>query len=542
MQFVNQTENITKLPIEQCVSNISGWCGNQTKAYDKHTIAKYEAWLFDQGYTAQMLMRRAARVCYELMFHRYSYIDHVIILSGRGNNGADGIALAAICAQHNRNVQLVLTNANTTPLGQYMLKWAESCGVTVHELQKDDDEVSNWQDIKDQLSEIQSAVWVDALYGIGLNRDIAGIESSVIQYLNTLPDQSPILSIDIPSGLDADTGNIYRVCVKATLTVSFFAPKIGCLTNNGREQCGDLYISSLMQSKQSDKHIGRQSLKAIAIHSKSTQQSPLLPTNHNSHKNTWGNILIISGDHDMLGAAMLVVQGALAAGCGKIRLVGNQLDDAVRHQAPQVLGGDVAELAKHIKQASAVVIGPGMTHSVQNMEILKKVLDCSEQDKQIVIDAGALGLLADLPKDEFQNRGLNAVLTPHPKEAAQLLNCGIDSISANRLHACKKLAQRYRSSVLLKGSGTIVCDASEEVEATICPQGNCLLATGGTGDFLAGMIAALLARGMSGHEASTLASSVLGHCADKLCVVNSSRGLQISELSVAVRRLLFGGH
>ncbi len=362
---------------------------------------------------------------------------------------------------------------------------------------------------------------VDALFGIGLTRPIEGMARDWIERINAAP--CPVLSLDIPSGLNADTGIAAGPVVQADCTASFIALKPGMLTADGPDMCGKLIHCSL------DVAIPCADGEEI---SPAHFYSHLKPRRRNSHKGSFGNVAIIGGASGMAGAALLSGRAALKLGAGRVYV--GMLDTlAVDPIQPELMlrpAHDVAALAK------VVAIGPGLGQSLQAGELLSQSVEC---DKPLILDADALNLLTQgtVLLRKIAVRPAPTFMTPHPAEAARLLGIPTEQVQADRLSSAKALAQRFRAHVVLKGCGSIV----------VCPDGrwfinttgNPGLASAGTGDVLTGMLAALLAQGWEASTALLAAVHLHGAAADYCASQDIGPiGLTAGELIEPARRLL----
>lgn len=450
----------------------------------------------------------------------------ILIAAGPGNNGGDALECAANLAQRGCDVTLLMPQAPLHPGTDYALALARAIAAGVPMLDAA------------ALAQLCTRDWdlvIDGLFGIGLTRPLDRIWQTVITALNRI--DAPLLALDVPSGLNADTGAVLpgadgeRTCVRATRTITFIADKPGLHTAAGRDQAGTVEVA----------RIGIDPCllpKAVAfLNAPTLFRASLAPRHHDSHKGSYGDVQIIGGATGMAGAAILAAHAALKAGSGRV-LIGF-ID---RHDRPAVIAGHpelMCRSAAELDPAHAtVVIGPGLGCNDQGRMHLERML---ASDSPLVIDADALNLIAATPACQQllaarAGRGAPSLLTPHPLEAARLLGMSTAQVQADRLTAAVSLATRFQATVILKGSGTVIADG---VRLVVNPTGNPALASGGTGDVLAGLCGALLAQGWPLPEAALGAVWIHGAAADQLVADGIGPiGVTASEIVDASRAVL----
>ncbi len=416
----------------------------------------------------------------------FAYIRHhrkILIVTGTGHNAGDGFIIALLALNSGINVDV------------WSLK-------AIEQLPKDAQKAANdYQKAGGQFiqgpSNQQYDCIVDAILGTGLNREVKGHFAQAINWINK--QNIKTLSVDIPSGLDADTGCIRSCAIQADVTISIICFKPGLITNHGKDQCGQLYLEDLGIPKSI-----QQTIKTtIHLLDKSTLHHSKLIHQHNSHKSSFGQVMIVGGKKNMLGAVILAGQSALRSGCGLVEVVSQHSQSVlISLQCPELLTSDDINTARLLTTAQVIAIGPGLGLDSQAKNTLSF---CLELKKPMVIDADALTLIAQ--QYYFDNTSIqpiqfndNVVLTPHPKEAARLLNCDTQTIQADRVSAAQALSERFNTNVILKGSGTVICDTTGQT--FICPFGYSGMATAGMGDVLTGIIAGLIAQGLPVIEAA----------------------------------------
>ena len=437
----------------------------------------------------------------------------ILVIAGSGNNGGD----AYVCARHlkARGHSVVLASpAATQPLPAD----AEAAR-------------TDWLAMDGQISETlpeakHYALAIDGLFGIGLSRPITAPHAQWIDLLNTL--SCPVLSLDIPSGLNADTGAIMGCCVRANYTMTFLAAKPGLYTLAGRDHAGEVSCASL------EVDASPFAAQAGRLISTADFESALKPRQHNSHKGTNGNVTIIGGAPGMAGAALLASRAALHLGAGRV-YVGMLEKLALDYVQPELMLRGVVDA---IEQATAIGIGPGLGQSEAAVAALKSAI---ATDKPLAIDADALNLIAEHPVlvTHIARRTASTLLTPHPTEAARLLGTDTAAIQNDRIQSALALAQRFNAAIVLKGSGSVIALPSNDKKSGhwyVNGNGNGGLATAGTGDVLLGFVTALLAQGNDAATSLLAAVHLHGAAADLLVETGTGPiGLTASELIATAR-------
>ena len=379
-------------------------------------------------------------------------------------------------------------------------------------------------DVVSQVDEIPQKSWglvIDGLFGIGLAREIAGEPAALVDYANR--QRCPVLALDIPSGLHADTGRVLGHAVRATHTVTFIALKPGLLTLDGPDHCGEIRVESLgLDLPPPNAWVAEPRLF----------RNLLKPRPRNFHKGMAGSLGILGGAAGMSGAALLAGRAALKMGAGRVYVglleeglsVDLQCPELMLRHPDDTLGQDL----------DALVVGPGIGQGERAEALVGAAL---ASDLPCVLDADALNLIAedsDL-RHACARRTADTLLTPHPAEAARLLALSTADVQADRVKAAKILATNLNAHVVLKGAGSIL--VARDGHWFINTSGNPGMASAGMGDVLAGILGALLAQGYSGEASLVLGVHLHGAAADDL-VQNGVGpvGLTASEISDAARR------
>jgi hydroxyethylthiazole kinase-like uncharacterized protein yjeF len=471
---------------------------------------------------AGALMRRAGHAAAHLAKQLISPSvgnTEILVLAGPGNNGGDALEAACLLANEGEQVTVLLCADPDRLSGDalHALKRARNSAATFAE--------------GDPVATVNAKPWslvIDGLFGIGLGRPITGTLQDLVNAVNRLACE--ILALDVPSGLNADTGSILgsdRTAIRATHTITFIADKPGLHTGNGRDYAGKVHVASI--------GIDDSSFKGTRIHLSNVDMfAPCMRRRpHNSHKGSYGDVAVVGGAHGMSGAVILAARAAAKCGAGRVFAAFIGDTPAYDSMQPELM----CRRAQDIDfSAGMLVVGPGLGASQAAHEALSAAL---KHNAPLVLDADALNLIAAKPELQrmLAQRTGDAIMTPHPLEAARLLQTSAQEVQAERLHAARELAKRFDSVVILKGSGSVI--ARPDGELNINNTGNPALATAGTGDVLAGICGALLAQSYPAWEAAIAAAWLHGRAADNLVLQGIGPiGLTAGELIPAVRTLL----
>jgi len=473
----------------------------QVRAMDRMAIEDYAIPGID-------LMRKAGAVVFDEIQRHYAS-KSIVVLCGAGNNAGDGYVIAQLAKQQGINVVVYYVSDPNCLKG---------------------DAATAYQDYVDQDGlvvafdnslELKDCIVVDALLGTGIGRNVSGVYADAIYLINQ--NAETVISVDVPSGLNTDTGEVMGCAVQANLTVSFIGLKQGMFTGFAADYCGQVVFSDLK-------------LPDIIVNSfKETAQFVMRPIlkkrNRCSHKGNYGHVLVVGGDLGFSGAIKLAAEAALRIGAGLVSVATHVSHaQSINMTRPELMCHGVEgsqDLLPLLNKATVIVIGPGLGQSPWAIELLKCVV---KTDKPLVVDADALNILAN--KQQYRD---NWVLTPHPGEAARLLSCTTQGIANNRFLAISQLQKRYGGVVVLKGAGTLINDSKT---LTVSTTGNPGMATGGMGDVLAGMIAGLIAQQSSLSQAAVDAVYLHGEAADLSSETEGEIGLLASDLMPLIRRLI----
>ncbi|XKH01465.1 NAD(P)H-hydrate dehydratase [Marinobacter nauticus] len=445
----------------------------------------------EQGVDGFELMQSAARAAFRQLLRLSPPPESILVLCGAGNNGGDGYLVAANALRHGMNVQCVAV-APVEKLSGDALKAANKARAEGVEIQVLADLAES--ELETKLGSV--AVIVDAMLGTGVTGAPREPVASVICAVNA--SGVPVLAVDLPSGLNANTGAAEGDVIQAALTVTFIGAKAGLYTGQGVGACGRVVFESLSTEAHG---VGDQQQAIAGLYRWSACQSWLPQRALNAHKGSFGHVLVVAGDHGYGGAGLMAAEAAARSGAGLVSLATREEHvSAALARCPSVMVRGVShgnDLTPLLEKADVVICGPGLGQSAWGQQLLQAVMGSG---KPRVLDADALNLMAGQAPSVYDRQ----VLTPHPGEAARLLGCQVADVEADRLAAAKKLQQMFGGVVLLKGAGTVVA-AGTGVPAIIAG-GNPGMATGGMGDVLSGMVGALVAQ-MHSLEKATIAAA-----------------------------------
>lgn len=472
-----------------------------------------------------LLMEHAAEALVESLAQRYGLLlprSRGIVLAGNGNNGGD--VLAATRLLHERgcsNIFVVLVGpTEMTPSAQKQLALLAHLGLA-------------WgRELSTEL--LQACDWVlDGMLGTGLSRPVEGEFKERIELLNTVAGRKWIVSADIPSGLSADTGNPLPVAVKASVTVALGFHKRGQVTGEAANHVGRLVLAPI----QIPRTVSSQGWDSFLYTQEDASRLPL--RRGSSHKGDFGRVSILAGPPNREGAAALSALGALKAGTGLVTVHASRktLDSLRPRLAPEIMSEELGESFR-ASPPHAVAVGPGLGVETAGWDILQM---CLGRKDALVIDADGLTLLARDPKAAIPLLAARweraTVLTPHPKEAAALLETSTEAVQMDRYASARALAERWKCSIVLKGSGTLCTAPGAPIVAV--QAGDSGLSKGGTGDVLSGVLASFLAQGLTPAQAVPLAVYVHGKASELLTArYGHSRSSLASEVATAVADVL----
>ena len=466
------------------------------------------------------LMERAGRRAWQCARARWPRQRKIAVLCGGGNNGGDGFVFARLAAQAGLRPQVFALGALDQIQGdaKIALRRLTDCGVVIR--------------TAPQFNGAQFDLIVDGLFGTGLSRALQGQAAQIVHAANEV--QAMRLALDVPSGLNADTGRALGAVFASHMTVSFVGLKQGLFTADARNYCGDIIFDDLQIPQSAYATIPVRGWRIDLASLLASRERPLGVRDARAHKGHFGHVLVIGGEHGFGGAARLCAEAAARCGAGLVSV-------ATRAAHVPALIAARAELMAHgvdsaqqfealVDAASVVAIGPGLGRNCWAQQLLASALAGA---KPMVVDADALNLIA---RGDFAALPQQCVLTPHPGEAARLLNSTTAAVEGDRFAAIAALVDKYQRVVLLKGAGTLVAQPGGAVQ--VIEGGNPGMASGGMGDVLTGVIASLLAQGLAPIDAAVYGAALHAHAGDDAAHSGGERGLLAGDLLVPLRRLV----
>lgn len=485
--------------VEHCV-----YTATQVRQLDQITIQEH-------GIPAYTLMSRAGQATFDHIRTVWPDARSLCVLCGGGNNGGDGYVIARLAMQAGWQVTLL-------SLGD-VLRLQDAAEQAFSDFMAAGGRAQAFEGLLPIAD-----VMVDALLGTGLDRNVGGAYADAIALLNQ--QDAPVVAVDIPSGLHADTGQPCGCAVEADLTVTFIGWKAGLLTGKARDYCGNLHFARLDVPDAVYAQVPTD-MRLLGLH---TLREYLPPRRRSAHKGDCGHALLVGGAPGMSGAVRMAGEAALRAGSGLVTVATHPEHAPVLNLLRPELMVNAVESPVHLRpllqRIDAIGIGPGMGQTAWSRGLLTMVQTVGLPK---VLDADALNLLA-----QTRSQRDDWVLTPHPGEAARLLACETTDVEQDRIAAVRRLQREYGGVIVLKGAGTLVASAAG---VAFCPAGNPGMASGGMGDTLTGIITALLAQGLGLQAAAEAGVWAHAHAAD-LAAAAGERGLLASDVLAHLREAI----
>lgn len=478
---------------------------DEMREMDRRTIE-------DWGMPGVVLMENAGRAIADLCDRLLQEMapGRTVVVAGKGNNGGDGFVVARWLhwAGHEVEVLLLAEGDELSGDAATNYRFAKRMGVAIRE-----------QATRAVMDErlAGARLIVDGVLGTGVSGEVRGSAREAIEAMNAA--DAPVVAVDIPTGVDGDSGAILGDAVWAAYTVTMAVPKIGLYQYPGRERCGEIMVAPI--------GMPRELTEAEELRTNLTQESDaawMLPgRSPDMHKGDAGRLLVIAGSVGMTGAAAMTALAATRSGAGLVYVAcPESLNDVLETKCTEVLTRPMPEtdarslalaaeerLVEFADGMDAVVLGPGLSQDDESAELARRL--AMRLELPMVIDADGLNAFAGRA-EQLRERPAPTVITPHPGEFARLTERSIGEVQADRLSAARDLARRAEVIVLLKGAGTVI--AAPDGEAWVNPTGNAGLASGGTGDVLSGMIGAFLAGGSTALQAAVAGAFYHGRAAE----------------------------
>ena len=483
---------------------------------DRLTIQKY-------GIPGLILMENAGRATADVLLDNFAYAQKVAVFAGGGNNGGDGFVIARHLISEGLDVDTYIVSDPKKYKGD---------ALTNYKALKNLD--GNIVELKDNLRKYKQAdVIVDAIFGTGLDREVTGFYKKVIDFINT--QGVPTIAVDIPSGLDSNSGYPLGTAVLADITVTFILPKLGISIYPGVEFAGEIYVADITTPKFLEDEIPYELLTSESV------DGILTPRYEDTNKGTYGHLFILAGSPGKSGAAALAALGAQKSGTGLVTVgVPKSLNPIMEQKTTEAMTEPLPEtdletfgpasLQRAMKIAgekkTAIAIGPGISTTNETREFLYEIIRNSELP--MVIDADALTLVADNPKILMEAKA-PIVLTPHPGEMSRLAKISTVEVQANRINVALDFSTKFNVYIVLKGARTVI--STPDGEVFINTTGNPGMASGGMGDILTGIIGGFIAQQMDPVEACKLGVFVHGLAGDLVAEQNGEAGIIASDVA-----------
>jgi hydroxyethylthiazole kinase-like uncharacterized protein yjeF len=483
----------------------------------------------DLGIPSLVLMENAGRTTYQILRREFPGLrGEVAVLAGPGNNGGDGFVVARYLAHAGIPVAVFLLGARDRVRGdgKVNLEILAPLGVAVKE-------VLTEADLNPALRRLgRAALIVDALLGTGLNSPVKGLMAALIDRLNPLG--VPVLAVDIPTGLSADTGQVLGVALKAEVTVTYGWPKLGQVLPPGRDYVGRLWQADISIPPIFAREVPQELAEARDL------RALMPPRPFASHKGTFGHLLVLAGSEGKTGAAAMTSEAALRAGAGLVTLgiaaslndiMEVKLTEAMTLPLPEAAGARalgaaaLAPITDFLDEKFTLALGPGLGTHPETRELVGQLVH--DLPQPMVVDADGLNNLA-ANTGCLQGAAGPRILTPHPGEMARLLGLSVAEVQARRLDLARETAAKFGVILALKGAQTVV--AAPDGRASLNSTGNPALASGGTGDVLTGLIGGFLAQGLAPWDAARLGVYLHGLAADYFVAQHGTRSLIAGDL------------
>ena len=486
------------------------YTATQTRELDRLAIETH-------GLSSNILLERAGEAAFTLMRNNWPQASRILVFCGTGNNGGDGFVLARLAHEKGLEVSVFQVGDGSKLQGDALAAMQRLLGAGVTPVAFDGQRFQNAELI------------IDGLLGTGMRGEVSAEYRRAIEAINNV--SAPVLALDLPSGLNADTGMVCGVAVQAECTISFIGLKQGLLTGEAVQYCGQLHFSDLSVPKL----LYTQQVAAARRLDYARLKKNLPRRPRHTHKGEVGHVLVIGGEQGMSGAVRLAGEAALRSGAGLVSIATRGSHAAlISSSRPELMCHGIEQaqdLEKLVDRSNVIIIGPGLGQSDWAEDMLGYVVACG---KPLLLDADALNLMADGKLPEIMSRGAARVLTPHAGEAARLLEQTVEQIQADRFAAVAALQEKYAGVCVLKGAGSLIATSDG---IGVCNAGNPGMASAGMGDVLSGIIGALIAQGLSCTDAAQLGVCLHARAADVAVKTVGERGLLASDLMPVIRRL-----
>ncbi|MDD3266314.1 MAG: NAD(P)H-hydrate dehydratase [Burkholderiales bacterium] len=469
------------------------------------------------------LIERGGLAAFDWIRSNFNNKTKILVLAGRGSNGAYGLATAFHLMSNGYKVDFVRLAYDNSVVNDEWFNKASEHKKAFTRLPKD---ISRY------------GLVVDAIYGIGLMNELDVDSAKSVQRINN--DAAYILSLDAPSGVNPFSGRVFGNAINADTTLTFISDKVGFHTSDGLDYSGEVLVADLINLSEFDLLDSQQKIEFNSLETINYQS--LLRGKSNTNKGTYGSVAIIGGNKGMHGALYLAGKAALMSGSGKVVLAPLDKDFCFDFSMPELMISSPKDVIKDLQSYEAIAIGCGLGRDEKAVKILSMLLDVIE-DSKLIVDADALNLIAE--NIILRNKFLEVrhkIITPHPGEAARIIGLTVNAVQENRFTAIADISDLLHGVVVLKGAGTLI---SSDNNIYINVTGNSGLANAGQGDTLTGIILGLLSQGLDIITATRFGVYLHGLAGDRLLIKNKGyNGILASKVSeevcITINDLLYG--
>ena len=503
------------------------------KAITRDEMRELEKSAIDAGIPARVLMEVAGMKAAAIASNEVKKAMRATVICGSGGNGGDGLVAARYLNNGGIRTDIFLTEAESSissPDSLANLAILKRSGI--------DPIVLNGKSLG-QLNDslVKADIVIDAIFGIGFKGEPKDSAAKAIDLINTAKNEIKdkrrylVVSIDVPSGADADSGDTASKCVEADVTVTFEYPKLGLLKYPASRYAGKIVTATIGIPRtpltKAEGQPAKEKMKGIQV-TDSGQVAAFLPRRRtDSNKGSFGSVLVVAGSSGMMGAAVLTASSALRTGSGLVTLcVPDGIKEMVNSMSLETVVAGMSELSEKVSSCDVIALGPGLTKGPKIIKLIKDLLLSKKADVPLVIDADAINAVSDPAL--FKRSHKDIVITPHPGEFSRLTGESIDNIQRDRMGSASKFAVKYGITVVLKGAYTVI--AGKDKLLYVNPTGNPGMASAGAGDVLTGIIASLIGQGLSTFNASVAGAYIHGMAGNLAASIKGEHGVIASDI------------
>jgi len=511
------------------------------RAITSDEMKSLEGYAVQLGIPSRILMENAGMKVAFTALHEVKRAKSAAVICGNGGNGGDGFVAARYLHDAGVKTEVFLLQLETDiRSGDALanLSVLKKLNIPLTVLSSDDD----LGKLRDSI--MASDIVLDAIFGIGFKGEIKGNASKAIGLINDsrkkILDKRPytVISVDIPSGTDASTGEAASTCVEADVTVTFEYPKIGLLKYPASRYAGKIITTGIgipkpnpiepeMPPAAAKPPVSGAKIEGIQVTDANFVSAIMPKRKVDSHKGTFGKVLVIAGSSGMMGAAVLTASAALRSGSGLVILcVPDSIKEFVNTMSLEVVVAGFKEIEENARECDVIAIGPGLSKGKDIDKLINSLLRSSNLKKALVLDADALNAITD--PNILKSNGLDIVITPHPGEFARLAGKSVEEIQKDRMGYASRFAVDFGVTVVLKGAYTVI--AGKDKQIYVNPVANPAMASAGVGDALTGLIASLIGQGMTGFDAAVAGTFIHGMAGNLSASLKGRQGLIASDI------------